>query len=496
MPFNVLNKSHRRLAELRRSLQKAAVGLAIAAAFASVAVLAVPAKAGDMDYSQGQENGSRFVRIGLNKSVVIKLPAGARDVLVGNPDIVDAVVRTKTTAYLFAKAVGQTNVFFFDEQGQQILGLDLEVAQDMAALQKLIQRTIPGSRITVDTIGDNVVLGGVAATPSEARTAMDLAIKFAGGDEKKVMSTITVTGKEQVMLRVRVAEVQRDVLKQLGIDAKALISSGDFGLAAASVNPFTANPAGLISPDQLFAASYNNGCRVSPAAVADSACAVIRAMEQNGVARVLAEPTLTAISGESAKFLAGGEFPVPTEGGTTLSGAGVVTKVEFKPFGVGLGFTPVVMSEGRISLKINTEVSELSTENAVRFGGIFIPGLRVRRAETTVELPSGGSMVMAGMIKDQTKQNINGIPGLKNLPVLGALFRSRDYLSNQTELVVIVTPFVVDAVNEKQLATPLDGYNDATDVQTLLLGRLNKVYGGARKAPDGVYHGNIGFIVE
>src|SRR5437868_2698079 len=201
--------------KLRSGLAALACAGAIAAGAAGMVAPAVWAS--DIETSRVSEQGSRYVRIGLNKSIVVHLPAAARDVLVGNPDIVDAVVRNKNTAYLFARATGQTNVFFFDDQGKQILALDLEVAQDMAALQKLIQRTIPGSRITVDTIGDNVVLGGIAATPAEAKTAIDLAIKFVGGDEKKVMSTINVTGKEQVTLRVRVAEVQRDVLKQLGI---------------------------------------------------------------------------------------------------------------------------------------------------------------------------------------------------------------------------------------------------------------------------------------
>jgi pilus assembly protein CpaC len=492
MPFNILNKSHRGSAHPLRTLRRAAIGAAIAlAATASLAVFTPPVSAGDMDYSHGQEAGTRFVRIGLNKSVVIKLPAGARDVLVGNPDIVDAVVRTKTTAYLFAKAVGQTNIFFFDDQGQQILGLDLEVAQDMAALQKLIQRTIPGSKITVDTIGDNVVLGGVAANPGEAKTAFDLATKFAGGDEKKVMSTINVTGKEQVMLKVRIAEVQRDVLKQLGVDLQAIFSVDKFNFDLLSANPFSANTNGLISPSGGYSFNYDGSCNVISSN--DRVCGVVRAMERNGLIRTLAEPTLTAISGESAKFLAGGEFPVPVD----VDARGQV-KIEFKPFGVGLGFTPIVMSEGRISLKINTEVSELSSEGALARGtGLpAIPSLKVRRAETTVELPSGGSMIMAGLLKDNTKQEINGTPGLKNLPVLGALFRSRDYVANQTELAVIVTPYVVEPVNEKQLTTPIDGLDIASDSQTVVLGRLNKVYGVAGKNPQGVYHGSVGFIVE
>ncbi len=210
--------------------------------------------------------------------------------------------------------------------------------------------------------------------------------------------------------------------------------------------------------------------------------------------RTLAEPTLTAISGESAKFLAGGEYPVPVGADDNE------VKIEFKPFGVGLGFTPVVMSEGQISMRINTEVSELSNENAITIASgtdeITIAALKVRRAETTVEIPSGGSLVMAGLIQDTVKQHINGIPGLKNLPVLGTLFRSRDFQSDQTELVVIVTPYVVSPVNEKQLATPFERFNTPTDRQTILFGRLNKIYGIAGDGPKGTYHGNVGYIVE
>jgi pilus assembly protein CpaC len=490
--------SHKRTLSAAGKLRRALPAIMLAAA-AVFTPLAGSAPAGDLDYSRNEEAGARFLRIGLNKSLVIKLPAEARDVVIGNPAIADVIVRTKTTGYVFARAVGQTNVFFFDGQGQQILALDLEVTLDMTALQKLINRTLPKSRIKADTAGDNIILSGTAANPAEAKTALDLANQFLDKEKKgSVVSTIAVTGKEQVTLKVRVAEVQREVLKQLGVNTSTLFSIGKFGFNFANINPFTANPNGLISPSQGLAASYNNGCATT--ATFDSACAVVRAMEQDGLMRLLAEPTLTAISGESAKFLAGGEFPVPVSGDSDDTTRTV--QIQFKPFGVGLGFTPVVMSEGRISLRISTEVSELTNENALTVGAggpgvLVIPGLRVRRAETTVELPSGGSMVMAGLIRDQTRQNINGVPGLKNLPVLGALFRSRDFLSNQTELVVIVTPYVVDPVNEKQLTTPIDGLAVATDRQTILFGRLNRVYGtSASKHPNGVYHGTVGFIVE
>ena len=206
----------------------------------------------------------------------------------------------------------------------------------------------------------------------------------------------------------------------------------------------------------------------------------------------LAEPNLTAISGETANFLAGGEFPIPI-----AQQLGTIS-VEFKKFGIGLAFTPVVMSEGRISLKVSTEVSELSNQGAVVLSNITIPALKVRRAETVVELPSGGSLVMAGLLSDQSKQALSGYPGLKSLPVLGTLFRSRDYLKNETELVVLVTPYVVKPAARQELAQPDDGFGWASDVNTdLLLGQINRVYGRhPERAPVGHFDGDVGFIVE
>jgi pilus assembly protein CpaC len=500
----------------------------LAALTALVALLIIaPASAGADD--------SRFVRLGLNKSMVIRLPTATRDVLLGNPAIVDAVVRTQNTAYLFAKSVGQTNAFFFDAEGRQILSLDIEVALDGKALQKLISRAIPGSRITVDTVNSNVILGGTAANAAEARKAVDLATAFVngssggstggsagaaaaggatasaaggssgggsgGGNTGNIINNMVIIGKEQVMLRVRVAELQRDVLKQFGIDTRALFSSGGLTVGFLNVNPFTindslngglqtlANPlmGGVAGTSPVTAATGLGSSFVGNGVQIDD---LIKAYERDGLIRTLAEPTLTAISGENAKFLAGGEFPIPVAQDNDR------TTIEFKPFGVGLGFTPVVMSEGRISMRITSEVSETTPENAIRTDRLTIPGLKVRRAETTVELPSGGSMVMAGMIQERTKQDLNGIPGVKDLPVLGALFRSRDYLSNETELVVIVTPFIVAPVNENKLTTPLDTLNLASDRQTILWGRLNRIYGVQGGGAKGVYQGNVGFIIE
>lgn len=223
----------------------------------------------------------------------------------------------------------------------------------------------------------------------------------------------------------------------------------------------------------------------------------LKAFERVGLVRTLAEPNLTAVSGESAKFLAGGEYPIPV----AQDAQGQIT-VEFKPFGVGLGFTPVVLSSGRIALKISTEVSELTTTGAFSVNSsasgtsLTIPALNVRRAETSVELPSGGSMMIAGLLQEKTKQNLDGLPGMTTLPVLGSLFRSRDYLSGETELVVIVTPYIVTPTSPDRLQTPADGFRVADDASTLLLGQLNKAYRTKPQAGGRTYQGPHGYVIE
>jgi pilus assembly protein CpaC len=443
------------------------------------------AAASDLESIESAAEGDgHFVRIGLNKSIVIRLPAEAHDVIVGNPEIVDAVVRSKNTAYLFARTIGQTNIFFFDKNGQQILNLDLEVAIDVTALRNLLQRSIPGTKITVDTVNNSVVLGGTAPNAAEAKFAEDITTKFLTREVDKstatgFVNTIQIAGEDQVMLKVRVVEVQRDVLKQFGVDLQALLSVGKFAFNLASITQ-VGGAILPITPNTGYKGVYTDG--------STSITGVIRAMEQDGVLKTLAEPNLTAVSGQPAKFHAGGEIPYETCSGLGLDRECTVT---FRDFGVSLGFTPVVLSEGRINLKISTEVSEISSR---AIGNL--PILDTRSTETVIELPSGGSMMLAGLIKDTTRQLVDGTPGLKKLPVLGALFSSRDYKHNQTELVVIVTPYLVGSVAERQLSTPIDRLNTPTDRQTILLGRLNKVYGTAGQNPDGVYHGNVGFIVE
>ena len=440
----------------------------------------------------------KVLALGIGKSAIIELPRDAKDVLVANPAIANAVVRSARRAYLIGVAVGQTNVFFFDAEGRQIAGYDIAVKRDLNGIRDALRKALPGADIRIEGLGaESLVLTGSVATPAESQQAFDIATRLlgAGGtvavDGSRIVNAITIRGKDQVMLRVTVSEMQRDIIKQLGIDLSGRLGGGNAVVDFNSTNPFTVNGS---APGTSFIPTWDTGTnRVQ---------ATIRALERANIVRTLAEPNLTAISGESASFLAGGEFPVPGGLNCDATTGRCTTTVEFKKFGVGLNFTPVVLSEGRISLKVATEVSELSGEGAISLAGsgnstLTIPALRVRRADTTVEIPSGGTLAMAGMIQEQTKQAINGLPGLMQVPILGTLFKSRDYLNRQTELVVFVTPYVVRAVAQKSLSKPDDGFVDASDPQTVLLGRLNKVYGmPGRAEPDKRYHGRHGFILD
>jgi pilus assembly protein CpaC len=426
------------------------------------------------------ETTSRFIPLGIGKSVAIDLPADIRDVLVADPKIANAVVRSSRRVYMIGVAIGQTSIFFFDAGGKQIAGFDIAVKRDLNGIRAALKQTLPDADIHIEGLGDGVMLSGSVATPVESQQAYDLAARLVG-DSSKVVNGLAIRGRDQVMLKVAVAEVQRDVIKQLGMD---LSGSFSYGTAVVSFNSQSTFPvSGVSNPNFLTLNTPNIN-------------ATIKAMERAGIVRTLAEPNLTAISGETANFLVGGEFPFPIPGNC----ATCPPSVEFKKFGVGLIFTPVVLSGGRISLKVMTEVSELSNENNLTIStNQTVPSLVVRRAETTLEIPSGGSLAMAGMIKEQTKQAINGLPGLMRIPILGTLFRSRDFINNQTELMILVTPYVVRAVAQKQLSRPDDGYADPNDPQSIFLGQLTRIYGVPGKTSAGStgdYHGKYGFILD
>jgi pilus assembly protein CpaC len=438
---------------------------------------------------------ARFLSLGIGKSIVIDLPRDIKDVLVADPKIANAVIRSAQRAYIIGAAVGQTNIVFFDSAGQQIAAYDIAVKRDLNGVRAALKQTLPNAAIQIDGLGDGVMLTGSVSNPIEAQQAADLAARLAGGAEK-VVNSITVRGRDQVMLKVTVAEVQRAIIKQLGIDLSGSLNYGTAVVNFNNANPFTAFGRSLVGGN-IAQGSFG---------AAPSVQATIRAMESAGVVRTLAEPNLTAISGESATFIAGGEFPVPAGYSCDPTTHVCTTQISFKKFGISLNFTPVVLGEGRISLRVMTEVSELSNDNAITLSqsvtqntvnSVTIPSIKTRRAETTLEIPSGGAMAMAGLIQEQTKQAVNGLPGLSQLPVLGALFRSRDYVNNQTELMVLVTPYVVRAVAQKDLSRPDDGFASSSDPQADLFGNINRIYGvPGRVEPARHYRGTYGFITD
>ncbi len=437
--------------------------------------------------------GARSVALGVGKSVVIDLPRDIKDVLVADPKIANAVIRSSRRAYIIGVKVGQTNVFFFDAQGRQMAGFDIAVTRDLNGIRAAIRQVLPDADIRVEGIGDGVILTGSVASQAEAQQAYDIAARLvdAGssatvGAGSKIVNAIVVRGRDQVMLKVTVAEMDRTVIKQLGINL-----SGSLGYGTAVVNFNNSAAGGNSAPVFPVNGTPSNSIVGSLKGVS----ATLQAMEQAGVVRTLAEPTLTAISGESAHFLAGGSFPYPNV--TSCTTTPCPPTITFQNYGVGLSFSPVVLSEGRISLHVATEVSQLDPANSVTVAGTTVPGLSVRRADTTAEIPSGGSLAIAGMLEDQTKQTITGFPGLMQVPILGTLFKSRDYLNNQTELVVLVTPYIVHALAEKELSRPDDGFADPSDPASVLLGRLNRIYGvGGTVDPPDNYHGKYGFILD
>ena len=440
------------------------------------------------------EATSRFIPLGIGKSVAIDLPADIKDVLVADPKIANAVIRSSRRVYMIGVAVGQTNIFFFDADGKQIAGFDIAVKRDLNGVRAALKQTMPDADIRIEGIGDGVMLSGSAASAAESQQAYDLASRLVG-DGTKVVNGIAVRGRDQVMLKVTVAEVRRDVIKQLGVDL-----SGSFNYGAAVVSFNTSNP---------FSA-HGGHVRSARHLLTGTAYQVVTGDTAGDGARrrhpTLAEPNLTAISGETAHSSpAANSRSRPGCRATPPGRHRCPASITFKKFGVGLVFTPVVLSEGRISLKVMTEVSDLSTENAMTLAGhrldnvLTVPSIQTRRAETTVEIPSGGSLAMAGMIQEQTKQAINGFPGLMQLPVLGTLFRSRDYVNNQTELMVLVTPMSCARWRRSNCRGPMTDSPIPAIRRAFCSGSLNRIYGVAGKTdvrPTSDYHGKYGFILD
>ena len=524
---------------------------------------------------------SQLISLPRGSSMAVDLPADARDVIVPNPLVAEAMLHSPRRITIIGLAPGETDAVVLDNAGRTILSLRIRVDAGVSALQDTLSRVMPGTNVHAEAVNDSVILTGTVFSPGEADRASQVARAFVSSPDK-VINMMTIEGSDQIMVKARVVEVQRSAIKQLGLSTDAVMNGGTqytsggftttYGINGSQMggggicvgqngarrtdysntqnttaqNGITSGTSNSVSNNVEWGGAFPttvpvvdvNGNTVlvpgtslaeiarnataqngSSSSLTDTltnvvssawstvsgtnASACLEAFERAGLVRIMAEPNITTANGENAEFLAGGEFPVPV--GQEVDGNSTKVTIEFKPYGVRLAVRPIVLSPGRISLQLSTEVSELTSLGAFTMGGgqggtsLVIPGLSVRRASNTVELPSGGSLMIAGLLREDTRQNIDQLPGLGDLPVLGSLFRSRDYLSGETELVIIIEAFIVSPVGAGRLQTPADGLRIANDAQTLLFGQLNQHYGGRNPAVDTAdagWTGPVGYVIE
>ena len=413
---------------------------------------------------------ARELVLEIRKGQLIRLERPAAAVFVADPEVADVQAHSPTLVYVFGRRSGTTTLYAVDENEEVLLRRDVVVEHHLSGLQDVIREVAPDSRIEVRSVDGGIILDGAVRDPVKAQELREIAGRYLGENET-LINRLTVAAPTQVNLRVRVAEVSRDVTKLFGINWEGIFSPGDFLFGLATGRAFTtgggfpflrAVESGGVG--NALSGSYTNG-DVSINGIVD-------ALEREGLVNVLAEPNLTALSGETASFLAGGEFPVPVGQDDNNN-----IEIQFKQFGVSLAFTPTVLSAGRISMRVRPEVSDLSDKGAITLNNLVIPALSTRRAETTVELGSGQSFAIGGLISNSTRNNLDKVPGLGDLPVLGTLFRSTRFQRSESELVILVTPYLVAPVGAAQLATPRDGLEDPSDLERLIEGSI------ARTAP-------------
>ena len=406
---------------MKRIFSKALLLLMVVSIGLSVSVIAYSAK-----------SFNKTVQLISGKADTVDLAGNVADVLVADPSVADVGTLRANRLYIVGRKVGDTNVLAYDDVGNQLANITIHVRIDDKNLQNTLKEFFPNEKITARTVKENIVLSGTVSSPLVSNQVRDIAARFMIDKDHTLVDLMTVKSKQQVMLKVKVIEARRSVLRDLGIETDfraastngLIMDTGDVGRAL--LTPFASGTLLVGEKGQFGPLSTT-----------------IRALENRGLVNTLAEPTLTAISGETAGFLAGGEYPVPT--GRDSSGNVII---EFKQFGVSLNFTPTVLNKDRIVMHMSTEVSEKDSTNGVTLVDVQIDGLRVRRAETTIEMGSGGTLMIAGLLKSDTLHALNGMPGLQDLPILGHLFKSKSFSRNESELVIIVTPYLVDPYME------------------------------------------------
>lgn len=399
-----------------------------------------------------------LLSVDRGKGVLLQLSRPAATIFVADPEILDFQTKSASLVYVLGKATGETVLYAVDGSGAVIYAARIQVTQNLAGIRAAMARSLPNDAISVEATGSALMLTGSVLSAAHAADAAAIAAQFI--DAKKgesIINLLTVAAPSQVNLRVRVAEVDRTVLKALGVNWDAVANSGRFAFGLATQNPVTFSD--VFNRNQVLIKRNN-------------VSAMIDALAQEGLITLLAQPNLTALSGETASFLAGGEFPIPIAATTTAGGVPTIT-IEFKKFGVSLDFTPTVIDGNRINLRVRPEVSQLSPGGGVQLQGFSIPGLTVRRAETTVELGSGETFVIAGLLQRTSDNTLSKIPGAGDIPVIGALLRSSRYRRSETELAIIVTPYLVRPLASPALAAaPTDGLVEANDLQRVFEGKF------------------------
>lgn len=427
----------------------------------------------------------QLLSVEINKGRTVKLHKPASSVMVANPATADVQVISPTLLFVHGKSVGETSIYAVDSNDNQIFSAVVQVTHNISTLERAVKRIAPDADVEFNTVDGGMVMGGFAGSAAESENIRAIASAFIG-EKEKMVNMINTAGSDQVTLQVKIVEMSRDDVKKFGINLASMLTRGgmSFQLLQGAAIEYAAggvlDRGGSTSTSAL--GSFTRG--------GTSITGVIDALETQGLANVLAEPSLTTESGKTAKFLAGGEFPIPVKDGN-----GSIT-IQYKPFGVSLNFTPVVMSKNRISINVAPEVSTINFDNPIEVSGIKNPIILTRKAEATVELGSGETFALAGLLKSEANNSVNKFPGLGDMPVLGALFRSQQFQNNRTELVILVTPYVVRPVAQSgKLQTPTDGYVPPSDAQRLLFGNLYQQQPMEDKDELPALHG-AGFIQE
>lgn len=433
--------------------------------------------------AQAVQNASSSIELSVGRGRLVSLPASMADVFVANDEVADVQVRSGRQLYIFGKKPGETSIYATDASGRVVFSTVARVGNNIETIDQMLSLAMPDASISANPMNGFVLLTGTVQSPDDAAEAERLVQAFVG-EGTKVLSRLRTATPLQVNLQVRIAEVNRSLVKEISGNLLTRDTDGPLGNGFLG-GIFGGRSAGSITTDANGNTIYNLTTPAGTRSLAGAGrlfgldlIASLDVGERSGLVATLAQPNLTAISGETADFLAGGEFPVPIPG--NFAG----TTIEYRKYGVSLAYTPTVLSNGRISLRVRPEVSELSTEGAIEMQGFQVPALTIRRAETTVELGSGESFMIAGLLNNRSIGAIDKMPGLGDVPLLGMLFKSDSFRRGETELVIVVTPYLVQPVSANDIKLPTDAYNDPNDLQRLLLNQTsNGVTGGDRPKP-------------